>query len=325
MFSRFFSLGAALALTLSLACSDDADNTPPADAGGGAKDSKASTADKTAAQPDMGKLTSLKVAAVQYGAGTFSTAPGCFDDLCGLTHYINKAVTNRALFVATPEYALGAFQKTYEPVPKIGDKPAIDSRYKDTKITKVLAKLADDKNITLTYNVQTQDSAGKYNSLVAIDAAGKVVARHHKFQLFGSEKTKLTAGASIKDSFLQTPAGKAGLLICADVQCIINGMNINEDCTSHAKSTLMEYFNTHKPKLLLFSAYWTVGPTNGYKTWWSLSVQKKVAESANVWVIAANTTNGAGKGGGIYKPGGAIVKQTDSSSPSVLYADIPIK
>ena len=310
------------ALLLALACSDDTDAA--ADAGITPADKSAPTPDKTVT-PDKGKLTSLKVGAVQYGGGTYTTVPSCFDDLCGLTHYIKEAAKNDALVVTTPEYALGAYQKTYEPAPKIGDMPATAAAYKDTKITRALAKLADDENITLTFNVQTQDSAGKYNTLIAVDDAGKVVAFHHKFQLFGNEAGALTPSKSNKESFFDTPAGKTGLLICADVQCIINGMNVNSDCTAHAKTMLMEYFNTYKPEVVLFSAYWTVGPTNGSKMWWALTVQETVAKQGKAWVVASNTTNGAGKGGGIYKPGGAIVKQTEASTPSVIYAELPLK
>ncbi len=324
MTNRLTLLGAVAALLLACACSDDIDAQAKTDAGTKQGDKGAAKPDK-AVKPDKGKPTFLRVAAVQYGSASFIAAPGCFDDLCGVSHFVKIAAKNNAMVVTTPEYALGAFQKTYEPVPKIGDKPAAASAYKDTKITKPLAKLADDLDITLTFNVQTQDSAGKYNTLIAVDKEGKVVAFHHKFQLFGNEKSALTAGGSNKESFFDTIAGRAGLLICADVQCIINGMNENQDCTAHSKKMLMEYFNNYKPKVVLFSAYWTVGPTNGSKSWWALSVQKKVAESGSVWVVAANTTNGAGKGGGIYKPGGAIVKQTDASTPSVIYADIPLK
>ena len=325
MLPKLSYLGLALTLALTFAaCSDDTDN-PAADAGNGKiKDTGVVTPDKKVT-PDKGKPTVLKVAAVQYGSATFATVPSCFDDLCGLTHYIKEAAKNGAMVVTTPEYALGAFQKTYEPAPKIGDKPATAAAFKDTTITKPLAKLADEQDITLTFNVQTQDTAGKYNTLIAIDKDGKVVAFHHKFQLFGSEGKTLTPGKSNKESFFDTPAGKAGLLICADVQCIINGMTINTDCTAHSKTMLMEYFNTYKPKVVLFSAYWTVGPTNGSKMWWALTVQETVAKQGNTWVVAANTTNGAGKGGGIYKPGGAIVKQTDAATPSILYADIPLK
>jgi len=322
MFPRLALLSLLLTFAFT-ACSDDTDNAA-ADAGVNTADSKAA-ADKKIVKPDKAKPTSLKVAAVQYGAGAFATVAACHDDMCGLKHHITEAAKNGAMVVTTPEYAFNLFQKTYEPVPKIGDKPATAAAYAKTTITKPLAKLADDKDITLTFNLQTQDTAGKYNTLIAVDGDGKVVAFHHKFQLFGSEGKTLTPGKSNKESFFNTIAGKAGLLICADVQCIINGMNINQDCTAHSKTMLMEYFNTYKPKVVLFSAYWTVGPTNGNKMWWATTVQETVAKQGKVWVVAANTTNGAGKGGGIYKPGGAIVKQTTASVPSVIYANIPLK
>ena len=310
------------------ACSDDTDAA--ADAGVTPADSKAAT-DKKApvpdkqVTPDKGKPTSLKVAAVQYGAGAFATVAACHDDMCGLRHHIEAAAKAGAMVITTPEYAFNLFQKSYEPAPKIGDKPATDAAYASTTITRPLAKLADDKDITLTFNLQTQDTAGKYNTLIAVDGDGKVVAYHHKFQLFGGESNSLTPGKSNKESFFDTIAGRAGLLICADVQCIINGMTINTDCTAHSKTMLMEYFNTYKPKVVLFSAYWTVGPTNGSKMWWALTVQETVAKQGNTWVVAANTANGAGMGGGIYNQGGAIVKQTDAATPSILYADIPLK
>ncbi len=311
---------AALLMVALWGCSDD-DVDLQADSAPVAKDA-GTTPDKKA-KPDAA-LTHLKVAAVQYGATDYSTVKGCSDDICGLSYHIRAAAKAKARLVVTPEYFQK--QKYAEMSPSVGDKPGSDSRWKQGSAVKTFSALADQLNITLVYNLITQVGSGSsaklYNTAVAVGPDGKVVARHYKFQLFGSESKQLTVGDSIKSSFFQTPAGRAGLLICADAQCVVTNMSVSVDCTSHSVSMLKSYFAT-KPRLVLFSSFWTVGSSN--PTWWSLKIQEKLARQGKVWLVVANTTKGAGSGGGIYDPTGKVIKQVDKSAPVILYADIPLK
>jgi len=307
---------------LVLGCSDDDKNggNPDGSVGKetGAGD-KGPKPDKTPPKP-----TKLTVGAVQYSEGDYAKAKGgCKDDICGLTYYINEGVKQGATLIVTPEYSQD--QKYAEQAPKIGDKPATDAKWKSAKFLPAFAKLADEKNITLILNLVLQEgsdtSAKLFNASVALDKDGKVIARHYKFELFGGESKQLTVGPNINTSLFDTPAGKAAILICADAQCIVTKLSAGPSCSAHAVKMLKELFLQKKPKIVLFSAAWTIPPGNA--PWGSIEVIKQIAEN-NVWVVAAGNTRSKGPGGGVWKPGGTAVKSTTSTSPSVIVADIPI-
>ena len=311
-----------LVALVALGCSDDDDK-------GGNPDGSVAT--KEAGTPDKGKkpdtapkATAYRVAAVQYSKGDYAKVTGCTDDICGLSYYINEAVKQGAKLIVTPEYSMD--QQYAEQAPKIGDKPVTDTKWAKAKFLPAFAKLADEKDVTIVLNLVTQegaDSAAKlYNTSVALDKDGKVVARHYKFELFGGEAQQLTVGPDINSSLFDTPAGKAAILICADAQCIVTKLSPGPSCTAHSVKLLKELFLQKKPAMVLFSAAWTIPPGN--YPWGSVEVIKQIAQN-NVWVVAAGNTRSKGPGGGIWKPGGDPVKSTTASSPSVIVADIPFK
>ncbi len=283
-------------------------------------DGDAPTADSGAVTPDSAAPTSLEVAAIQYTSFDYILVSGCFDDVCGLTHYVREAAGKGAKLVVTPEYFQG--KKGTDPAPAVGDTPAKDARWKKGTAIHDLSALADELGVTLVFSLTTVDNGKKHNTALAVDGGGKVVARHFKYQLFGSEVSSYTTGADVAHSFFDTPAGKAGLMICADAQCIVTGLTVTQDCTSHAAKLTKDYF-AQKPRLVLFSSFWSVGPKN--PTWWSMAVQKKVAKEGKVWLIAANTTKGDGKGGGIWKPDGTKLKTSEEVKPNIVYGEIPLK
>ncbi len=311
----------ALVAFLALGCSDDDDKQGTPDGGAG---KEAGTPDKGKKPDKTAKASAYKVAAVQYTKGDYAKVTGCSDDICGLGHFVKEAVKQGAKLIVTPEYSLT--QKYAEQTPAVGDKPATDARWKSAKYMPAFAKMADEKNVILLINLITQvgkgSSAKLYNTSVALDGAGKVVARHHKFELFASESQQLSVGPDISSSLFDTPAGKAAILICADAQCIVTKLSAGPSCTAHSVKMLKDLFLHKKPKLVLFSAAWTI-PSGNYP-WGSVEVIKQIAQN-NVWVVAAGNTRSKGPGGGVWKPGGDPVKSTTSSSPSVIVADIPFK
>lgn len=294
------------------------DDLPTVDLAPPAPDSKLS--------PDQAPRTSFKVAAVQYG-GEYSQVAGCTNDLCALSSLIKDAKKNAAELAVVPEYSVE--QTKSESAPTVGDSPATDAKWAEGTITKTFAKLAAEQKLTIAFNLITEEAGKLYNTNLAVGADGKVLARHFKFQLFGSEASQLTPGPSIDHAFFQTPAGKAGLLVCADVQCIIvasitGKMVETQDCSALAISLLKDYFSVaKKPDLILLSSVWTVGGATN--PWGSLNVQSAVAKNGQAHVVAANTTGGQGKGGGIYKPDGTAIVQDASGKPMVLYAELPLK
>lgn len=308
---RLVSSLAFVALLLG-GCSDDSGNPPTSD-GPLAAD----------AGVDAPAATALKVAAVQYSSGNHSAVADCSDDLCAVVHFVREAAGKGAVIVNTPEYAQD--QTKAEEAPAIGDTPATDARWTAGSVIKTFAELAVELKITVIFNLITQEGDGAaaslYNTNLAIGPAGKVLARHYKFQLFGSEGTQLSPGPSIEDSFFQTPAGLAGLMICADAQCIVTKLNTSPDCTAHSVGLIKNYF-AKKPKIIFFSSFWTVGGTG---IWAALNVQKQVSVDGSVWLVAANNTAGDGKGGAIFKPGGEEVAKYVDSKPGIIYGEIPFE
>jgi len=269
--------------------------------------------------PDVRPAGIYRVAAVQYSSGQYGKVDGCTSDICALTKLTEQAAGQGAQLVVTPEYATD--QGLSEPAPKVGDTPGSDGKWKEGSIAKTYAKLADKLDIISVFNLITEDQAGKlYNTDVAVGPDGKVLARHYKFELFGGESSLLTPGPDIATSFFDTPVGKAGLLICADAQCIVTNLQASPDCSSHAITLLKEYF-AKKPKMVVFSAAWTIGGTG---IWAAMNVQQKVAKDGNVWFVGANNIAGDGRGGGIWKPGGEQLKTTQSATPTVVMGDIPL-
>lgn len=302
---RVVGVSLLLACVLGSACSDDSGQTPPADA--------------AVAQLDTTPpATALHVAAVQYSEGNHSYVAGCDDDFCALEHFAREAAGKGAVIIATPEAALD--QTSSEEAPAVGDTPATDSRWADGSFLKRFSKLSDELGVTLIFNLVTKDGGKLYNTNIAVDSGGKVVARHFKFQLFGGETGYFDVGTSIEESFFQTKAGLAGLMICADAQCIVTKLNESPDCTKHAIAMIKSYFEK-KPKLIFFSSFWTVGTG----IWGALAVQKQVSMDGAVWLIAANNTEGPGKGGAIFEPGGEEVSKHVSDQPGIIYAEIPFE
>jgi predicted amidohydrolase len=145
---------------------------------------------------------------------------------------------------------------------------------------------------------------------------------HHKYELYSDfEKDTFTAGTSIEESLFDTPAGKAGMLICSDIHCAITGLQAGGDC-SQAGLDLLQQFADKRPRLVLVSNYWFVSADA--PTWGSITVGATLAKSMGAYVATANTTKGDGYGGAIYDPEGNVLAKKVSREPSVVYAEIPL-
>lgn len=271
------------------------------------------------ATPDRKVLTSYKVAAVQYSSGSYTAVSGCKDDLCAFTSYIKDAAKNGAQLVVFPE---GTIDAPAEPAPAVGDAPATDSRWAEGTPLRTLAKAAIEQEITVAFNDDCTDGGKHYNTNIALGPDGKVLARHYKFQLYPGEEKYFTPGTSIEHSFFDTPAGRAGMMVCADAQCIVTGLAVTTDCTKEAVALLKDYFGSKKPQLLVFSEHWMVGGTG---LWGAMPVQKKMAKDGQVYLVAANNIDGQGLGGGVYDPTGNALAQDSSGKPAIVYAELPLK
>jgi predicted amidohydrolase len=251
-------------------------------------------------------LSAIKVAAVQYGEGDYAqvdTTCGAqkAPDFCAVQAMITQAQAKGATLVVTPENELG--QLYYEPDPELGQIPAQEPGLADDSMIKKLSKQAQQLKIYLVVHLATIKGSGsgakKYSTQVAFDPSGKIVGKHHKFELYSGEKKTYTPGTDV--SAFTSPAGKVGLLICAD---IYGDPRLSDKLT-----------RTLGARLLAFSTWWTVSDA----TRW----QANFARNWGVYVVAANTTYGAGRGGGVFGPDGKAIDLKNSGKPELAMASIP--
>jgi len=258
-----------------------------------------STGTSTGSGSTKKPASGFKVAAVQYGSGQAASASSACassstPNICALSALTARAASNGAKLVVLPEYALGGDQKYYVTAPTVGVTPSISDGLLAT-----FGALARKHGVYLTFDLQTVVSGKYYNTVVAFDPAGKVVAVHHKFNLFGSETKRLTAGKSV--TTFDTPAGKVGMLICADI---------------YGSSTLLSRLvKDLGARIVAISSYWTVSGSTGW--------YKRYTAKYGVYAVVGNTTHSPGQGGGVYDPKGRAMAETTSTSPSVVYAVIP--
>lgn len=250
-------------------------------------------------------LTAIKVAAVQYGAGDHTKVdPSCGSqqapDLCAVKALIAQAQAQGATLVVKPENELG--QVYYEPDPALGQTPATDPSLGADSLIKALSKQAQQLKIYLVIHLKTITGSGagatKYSTQVAFDPTGAIVAKHHKFELYASEQTYLQPGSDV--TVFSTPAGKVGLLICAD---IYGDLRLSDKLTGALGA-----------RLIAFSTWWTVADS----TRW----QAAFAKDWGVHVVAANTTYGSGRGGGVFGPDGKALDLSNGGAPEVAIATI---
>jgi predicted amidohydrolase len=158
----------------------------------------------------------------------------------------------------------------------------------------------------------------RFDAALAVDERGKVVANHHKFH---SEWTHGIVGTSLKNSCFMTPAGKIGILVCADGQEAIKKMPKNP--RNPNKKLLKEFIDQKDLAAIAYPTMWMAkGPGNLWR-WKSTNQQSILAQVTKSYVIASNNNDAAGPGGGVYKPDGTPVESSINSKAEIHYGDLP--
>ncbi|MEM9692697.1 MAG: carbon-nitrogen hydrolase family protein [Myxococcota bacterium] len=231
----------------------------------------------------------VTVAAIQLGdVDPSAIDPGCGrgDDNCAVEALVRRAAAGSAALVVVPEYALE--QRAPEPFVGLGSRPT-------TPLLGRFRRLADELDIFLVINLETTLDQRNYNTQVAFDPEGTVVATHRKFELYGEERETLVPGDDV--AAFDTPFGRVGLLICADIY---------GDPGLHEK--LVDDLNV---SIVAFSAMWTVPHA---RRW-----QAAFAHDWGVTLVAANATGEGGRGGGVFSPTG----QQISPDGRIAFAQLP--
>lgn len=236
------------------------------------------------------------IAAVLYtGSGQAPVERACRgDSACAIDSLVRMAAKQGAKLIVTPEY--GFDQVEAEPDPALGTVVRSSSR---APLLTRFGALANELDVYLVIDLQTQAGGRRYNTQVAFDPKGVIVAKHHKFELFGAEKERLTAGTDV--SAFETPFGTVGLLICAD---IYGPPRLHERLVSELGVDV-----------IAMSSMWTV-PT---ATRW----QAAFAHDWEVFVVAANRSAGDARGGGVFDPHGRALASSEAAQSEVVLAPIP--
>jgi predicted amidohydrolase len=159
----------------------------------------------------------------------------------------------------------------------------------------------------------------RFDAALAVDERGKVVANHHKFH---SEWTHGALGTTLKNSCFMTPAGKIGILVCADGQEAIKKMPKNP--RNPNKKLLKEFIDQPDLAAIAYPTMWMAkGPGNLWR-WKSVNQQSILAQVTKAYVIASNNNDAAGPGGGVYKPDGTPVESSLNSKAEIHYGDMPL-
>jgi len=239
-------------------------------------------------------LSALKVAALQYDSYQFDEIGSCGDTQCAVKALIAQAASAGAVLVVAPELGLDGS----EPDPAIGSLPATSSLPADANI-KVFSQQALELQLQIVIHLKTYDEQHHYTTQVAFGPDGRIVGKHHKFELYGGEAAQYKPGTDVM--VFDSPLGKIGLLICADIY---------GDLRLHAK--LVEQLGA---RVIAFSSFWTVG---GGHHW-----QANFAKNWGVYVVGSNTTYGSGRGGGIFDPQGSALAVHTEAAPALTIAEIP--
>lgn len=253
-------------------------------------------------------VETLKVAAIQYTDGSHTKVdPTCaqaadgLKDACAIKKYIADAKAQGAVLFVTPEDGVG--QQYLEPDPEVGDLPATSTKWGDDELVKVFSQQALQHQMHVVLHLQTYSGQNpntkKYKAQLAFDPTGKIVAKHHKFELYGAEANSLTPGTDV--TVFDTPAGKVGLLICADMY---GDLRLQD-----------KLVNQLEARVVAVSSMWTV---KGGWRW-----QAAFAKNWGVYVVGSQAALGPGVGGGIFDTEGKTLDLWESTEPHLTIASIP--
>ncbi len=233
-----------------------------------------------------------KVAAVIYSSGGFPRVDaGCRDDSCALVHLTADAARGGAKLVVLPEYALGA-QRAEPSLGALINDPA--------DVLAPFSRVARTHRVFVVVQLTTHDDSGEHhNSQVAFGPGGEVVAVHHKFELFEGERHTFSPGRGA--TTFETPIGRVGLLVCADM---------------YGDPRVHEAMVAQGAVLVVVSSLWTA---NAAPSW-----PRHLAYNLGVAVVAANHAGVLAGGGGVFGPDGQILARSERGVPSIASAEIVV-
>jgi len=241
----------------------------------------------------------VRVAAIQFAdvdADDVESECDPEDRNCALEALVLEAAEEGAALVVLPEYGLDQFDP--EELPSKQGAPPDPAR---APIAARFARLAKELQIFLVINLLTASEGSQRNTQLAFDPNGRVLAWHHKFELFAREKEHLESGNGV--TVFDTPFGRVGLLICADMY----GTPRKHRRLTHELGA----------RIVAVSTYWTASHAHRWPT--------AFARDWGVHVVASNAGGGESAGSGVYAPSGTAVASSGQDEWGVVLADIPVR
>jgi len=158
--------------------------------------------------------------------------------------------------------------------------------------TKRLSKLAKKYNIMLSIGLAEKDEGNLYDSVILMDASGKILLKHRKINIL-AHLMNPSYNPGDRVSVIESSLGRIGLLICADT----------------FRKDLLNDIKEKKPEILIVPYGWAEKREKWPKYGKRLeSLVKNIAKKVNAYVIATDLvgeiTNGLWKG---YVYGGQSV------------------
>jgi predicted amidohydrolase len=211
-----------------------------------------------------------------------------------LAKEIRAAARAGAELVITPEFALVGY-------PDIPELPSEDDNFRNRAdvapyvepvpgtSTRYFGELARELGIYLHIGFVEVDrkTDAYYNTVVALDPRGEIVARYRKMSLFRLEEEFLSSGR--EGVYYDSPFGRIGIIICADV---------------YAQQPIQTY-RRNKVDVLALSTSWAQ-----MNTGWSYFT--RAARQANMYLLAANMP---------YFPDSGVINPDGSSQSHIRQSD----
>lgn len=163
--------------------------------------------------------------------------------------------------------------------------------------TEYFGKLAKKLGVFIQFGTAEKDGQDLYNVAVAMDPSGKMVAKHRKVSLYHQEQDYFTPGS--KGGVYETPAGKIGMMICADV---------------YTESVLGQYRG--KVAALALSTSWAQ-----MNTGWENFVS--AARSTKAYMLAANQPYFPDSG--VAEPSGKVQSHIRQTTRGTAYGYLPLE
>ena len=187
-----------------------------------------------------------------------------------LEAYIREAAAKGAELVLTPEFAIVGY-------PDIPELPSEEDEFRNREdiepyvetapgpSTKYFSKLAKELKVAIHIGFAEVEKASDryFNTVVAIDASGKIVAKYRKINLYEGENQFLSPGT--EPVVYEGPFGKVGMAICADIY----------------SSVPMKSYASKKVNMVALSTSWAQ---------WNSGMDnfKRAARSGSFFVLASN-------------------------------------